>query len=135
MIKVLLVDDEARLCQAWERMLGSTPDVRLVGTLPRADGLGEAVARSEPSIVVIDLMMPGSDPIRAIEELRAERPNVRVVVYSGQRDRETLARAFDAGAWGYIDKLSDPGDLLTVLRRVSAGEVVFPEALGAPEGA
>ncbi len=126
MVKILLVDDEARLRQAWERLLASTPDVRLVGMLPNADKVLAAIEDVAPDIVLLDLTMPGKDPLEAIREMTKAHPDVRTVVYSARRDPESLREAFDAGAWAFVDKLSSPGDMLSTIQRVAKGEVVFP---------
>lgn len=125
-IRVLFVDDEVRLRRAWEKLFSSRTDMVLVGTLAQADGLVGAATELSPDIAVVDLTMPGIDPLKAIAELAAARPDVRAVVYSGQSDPQLLQAALDAGAWGYIDKLTAPATMFTVLQRVADGEVVFP---------
>ncbi len=129
MIRVLLIDDELRLCRAWEKLFRARSDMEVVGTLTRADELAAAVATSSPDVVVIDLTMPGLDPITAIRELASLHPSVKAIVYSGHSDPRALREAYDAGAWGYIDKLASTAHMFDAIRRVAAGEIVFPAAV------
>jgi two-component system response regulator DesR len=129
MIKVLFADDEPKLRQAWERLFTSQPDMELVGTLADAEGLVDAVTTLKPDIAVLDLSMPGRDPLDEIRRLVVVSPNVRTIVYTGRGDEETIRAAFDAGAWGYLDKLAPPADMFRTVRRVACGEAVFPPGL------
>jgi len=107
-------------------MMPSLGDIALVGALPSADEVVDVVSKDPPDIVVLDLTMPGRDPVQAIADLAAAHPSVKCVVYSAHSGAEALLPAHRAGAKGYIDKLSLPNDIGDVLRRVHAGEVVFP---------
>lgn len=129
MIKVLFADDEPKLRQAWERLFTSQPDMELVGTLPNAEGLADAVVALKPDVAVLDLSMPGRDPLDEIRRMVVVSPHVRSIVYSGHADLDSIRAAFDAGAWGYLDKLAPPADMFKVVRRVAGGESVFPPGL------
>jgi two-component system response regulator DesR len=124
-IRVLFVDDEPRLRTCWGRLIGAQPDMSLVGCLSSADELLTRVPRDD-SIVLLDLSMPGRDPLDAAAELRDARPECRVIVYSGHNDPDTLREVLSAGAWGLVDKLTPPLEILDAIRRVAVGRTVFP---------
>ncbi|CAG0982810.1 Transcriptional regulatory protein DesR [Phycisphaerales bacterium] len=126
MISVLLVDDQERLLLAWEKLLAAQPDMRLAGTLPAADRLIEVVSSSPVDVVILDLSMPGRSPLSAIRDLVEHGPGVRAIVLSAHADPAAIQAAFDAGVWAFVDKLSPPSHMLDVIRRVAAGEAVFP---------
>lgn len=130
MLKVLLIDDEPRLVRAWERLFASEPGIELVGTRDRADGLLSTVTELKPDVVVIDLTMPGVDPLDAIRQIVDAEPATHCVVYSAHGAPDILRAAHDAGARGYIDKVRAPMEMFPTIRRVAAGEVVFPEKCG-----
>lgn len=130
MIKILYVDDEIRLCKAWEKLFAMQADFELLGTSCRTEAVGGLVQQMGPDILLIDLTMPGDDPLGTIRRMAAEHPGTRSVVYTGRSDMESVRAACDAGAWGYIDKLAEPEEMFTVLRRVAAGETVFPALWG-----
>lgn len=129
MIRVLLVDDEFLIRQSWEALIAQQTDMILVGAMARADEVLSAARELNPTIVVMDLSMPGDDPLGAITSLAKAYPSVRTVVCSGYGTREKMQAAYDAGAWGFIDRLAEPDAVLSSLRAVSNGDVVFPELM------
>ncbi len=127
-IRVLWVDDSPDLLGAYTRLVQRTPGLEMIGTLERADDLVAESARLAPDVVVIDLTMPGKEPLSAVSELSGKLPNIRSIVFSGYDDAETVRSAANAGAWGLVPKLKDglPGDVLGTIRRVIQGEMCFP---------
>lgn len=125
-IRVLCVDDNPKLRAAWGRLLDREPDLELVGVLSRADELVETAQSRSADVVLLDLTMEGKDPLEAVIELSQRRPGTRVVIYSGSSEAEHVDRAIAAGAWGYVDKLAEPGRVVDAIRRVARGEIVLP---------
>ncbi len=126
MIRVLLVDDDPRILQAWRNAFAQREEFTVVGVRTEADHLDEALREHQPDQVVIDLTMAGAEPLDAVARLTLEHPGVRFVIHTAHSDFETIQRAFDAGAWAYVDKLSAATELFDVLRKVADGQVVFP---------
>lgn len=125
-IRILFVDDEVRLCRAWARLMETQEDLLLVGTAHHAGGLEDLIRELEAQLVLMDISMPGVDPLHAVSDLAPRYPGVRFVMYSGHSDPEIIRMAMDAGAWGFVDKLADAATLFSVLRRVANGETAFP---------
>lgn len=129
-VSILIADDDPSLREVWEQLVGRQDDMRVVGSCGSADHLAELIASSTPDVVLIDLTMPGADVCEAIESAASAFPLVKILVFSGRADGATVQRAMDAGAWGFVDKLSDPRDVLGAIRRVASGEVVIPSPSG-----
>lgn len=125
-VTLLLVDDSRDLTEVFALMARMEGWVRLVGVLHSADGLVAAVAEHAPDVVLLDLTMPGREPLEALGEVAREHPGTRVVVYSGYDDEQTVASAVAAGAWGFASKHLDVPGVLAVVRRVADGERVLP---------
>lgn len=125
-IRVMIVDDEARLCSAWERIISAEDDMAFVGALRRADTMMEAIQEHRPDVVLLDVVLPGRDSLEALAEAAASHPATRVVMYSAHHDPEIITRTIDGGGWGVVDKLESPRRILDVIRRVSGGEMCFP---------
>lgn len=134
MIRVLLVDDCQAFSKAYGKMMSREPDMDLVGTLNCADRLDDEAARLQPDIVVMDLSMPGRNPLDAISQLVASKPSVRSIICSGHDNEATARRVADAGAWGIVPKVTNGelGDMFGTIRRVSNGERCFPRGIGVP---
>lgn len=127
-IRVIFVDDEPRLRECWERLIRAQTDMMLLRSLRSADDLIQTVP-AEDSIVLLDLSMPGRDPLDAAAELRDRRPRCKVIVYSGYSDPRTAREAIAAGAWGLVDKLTPANDILDAIRRVASGGTAFPAGM------
>jgi DNA-binding NarL/FixJ family response regulator len=125
--RVLVVDDHEMFSEALALLLSRHDDVRLVGSARDAEEAMRLVDDDEPDVVLMDLDLPGIDGIEATRQIRQAVPRAKVVVLSGVVDTETIADALAAGACGYVPKTRAVDDLLDVVRRAAAGELVMPE--------
>lgn len=124
-IRVLLADDHTIVREGLRVLLGSEPDVEVVGEA--ADGR-EAVRLAvelEPDVVVMDLAMPQLNGVDATEQIRRRCPHTRVLVLSMHSGEEHVRPAIRAGASGFLLKGSGLSDLLAATRAVAAGDAFF----------
>ena len=122
MIRIVIADDHRVVRSGLEQLIGTFPDVELVGIA--ADGrqaLALCVERA-PDVALLDLAMPDMDGIRATREIRAAAPTTNVVVFTSFSDRDRIMQALDAGAIGYLLKDADPEDLHRAIQAVARGE-------------
>jgi DNA-binding NarL/FixJ family response regulator len=124
--KVLCVDDSPDIGGLCRRMIDAEPDMACVGVLTRADELVDHVIQTRADIVVLDLTMPGKEPLEAVRELTEAAPWCRVLAFSGHDDHQLLMTVSEAGAWGLVSKGMDPGRLTKAIRQVAGGEFVRP---------
>ncbi len=121
-IKALIADDHPLVREGLRGLLATEPDMVLVGEA--TDGV-EAVglARSlNPDVILLDLMMPNKTGIEAIEEIKDENPDAKILVVTSFGEDENVFPAIKAGALGYLLKDSSPRELLAALREVYRGE-------------
>ncbi|WP_283133182.1 response regulator [Rhizohabitans arisaemae] len=129
MIRVLLADDEALVRTGFRLLLGSQPDMTVVGEA--ADG-AEAVrlgGRLRPDVVLMDLHMPGVDGVQATERIAAELPEVRVLALSTFDLDEHVVAMLRAGAAGFLPKDVSPEELVEAVRVVHRGEAAVAPRL------
>lgn len=126
MIKVLLVDDQTLVRQAFALMLSVEDDIHLVGQC--GNGMEAVAAAGQCDVVLMDIEMPVLNGIEATRRIRATHPGVEVIVLTTFDRDDYLFEALDAGAAGFLLKNAEPEKLLESIRTVAAGD-----ALLAPE--
>jgi two-component system, NarL family, response regulator NreC len=124
-IRVLCVDDHAFLVDGLKARFALEPDIDLVGRLPAADELVQEVKRLRPDVVLLDIEMPGTDPFEAIEDIRRQIPDTRIIMLSAYVRDHYVSAAFKAGAWGYFSKGDDADSIVDGIRKVDQGEFAF----------
>jgi DNA-binding NarL/FixJ family response regulator len=115
-IRVLCVDDHAVISMAMRATIDASPDMHCVGCMERADMLVETVGELQPDAVLLDLHMPGKEPMAAMRDLILEHPDVAIIVFSGSDDNETRRTALMSGAWCYLQKGGSGQKILDAIR-------------------
>jgi NarL family two-component system response regulator LiaR len=121
-IRILIADDHAIVREGLRALIGTRPDMELVGEA--ADGV-EAVLKARslrPDVILLDLVMPRKDGIEAIGEIKRENPKARILVLTSFAEDEKVFPAIQSGALGYLLKDSSPQELLRAIREVYRGE-------------
>ncbi|GAA2810699.1 response regulator transcription factor [Saccharopolyspora taberi] len=128
-IRVVVVDDEPMVCAHLRTILGSAPDIDVVGDAQDGAAAVEVVVRRLPRVVLMDLRMPGVDGLTAIERI-TQLPNPPAVVALTTFDADQyVLRALRAGAAGFLVKSTPPEDLIGLVRVAADGHTVLsPEA-------
>jgi DNA-binding NarL/FixJ family response regulator len=125
MIKVVLVDDQA-LFRAGVRMLvGSQPDMDVVGEAGDGREALEVITRTKPDVVLMDIRMPVMDGLTATAELLKNPEPPHIVMLTTFDLDEAAARAIQQGASGFLLKDAEPEFLLAAIRTVDSGSSVI----------
>ena len=128
MIGVLVVDDHEVFSEALALLLEQQPGVRLLGAAQGGSRALEICRDEAPDVVLMDIDMPEMDGVEATRRLRELCPEAKVVIVTGLDDPTVVANALAAGACGYVPKTRAVEDLMDVVQRAAAGELVMPEA-------
>lgn len=129
--RLLLVDDHALIREGLASLLAYQDDFAVVGEAEDAeDALAQAQAL-RPDIVLMDVELPGEDGIAATRRLKAELPELTVVMLTVHDDSLTLFEAIKAGAQGYLVKNVRSRELLEQLRAAASGEAAISRRLAA----
>jgi DNA-binding NarL/FixJ family response regulator len=104
MVSVYLCDDVPELRRLMRLILEEDPGLRVVGEADEAQTGIEEIAELQPSVVVLDLSMPGMDGLEALPLIRRAAPNTGVIVFSGFTAERMEALALEQGADRYIEK-------------------------------
>jgi DNA-binding NarL/FixJ family response regulator len=121
-ISVLLVDDEALVRAGLRMILESADDLTVIGDAEDGRAAIEAVGRSRPDVVLMDIRMPRVDGLAATAAIRARPDPPAIVVLTTFDTDDAVFRALEAGATGFLLKDTPPADLLRAVRLAAAGD-------------
>lgn len=119
-IRVLLADDHALFRDGIGGILNQEPDIEVIGYAKDGMEAIDLVRKLGPSMVVMDIGMPGMDGIEATRAIHRRFPKVRIIGLSMYDDQERAEAMFSAGAVAYKSKACAPTELISTIRACSA---------------
>jgi NarL family two-component system response regulator LiaR len=121
-IRVLIVDDQAIVRKGVHALLAEVGTITVVGEAADGEQAIALVAKLQPDVILMDLVMPGVDGIEAIRRLTSRQRETRILVLTSFAGDDKVFPAIKAGALGYLLKDSEPSDLLEAIHQVHRGE-------------
>jgi DNA-binding NarL/FixJ family response regulator len=128
-LRLLVVDDHEVVRQGLVSLLDRRDGFEVVA---QAGTVAESIAtasRFEPDVVIMDVRLPDGSGIEACREIRAARPETRVVMLTSYPDEEAVLSAIIAGASGYLLKQIRGRELVSALEAVGRGESLLDSAV------
>lgn len=136
-VKLLIVDDHPLFRQGVRSALSVYDDIDVVADASSGEDaiawLTAAPPNREPSVVLVDLNLPGISGLELTRQLRHQYPSLGVVMLSIHEGDEHAFNALQAGAADYRSKDINPKDLADILRRVARGEYVINDVVEKPK--
>ena len=129
--RVLLADDHDVVRQGFRLVLGTQPDIEVVGEAPNGREAIEQARRLRPDLVLMDVTMPVIDGLEATRRIKAEMPAVCVLMFTSHEEPEYLLEAMQAGAAGYVLKGAPVSRLVAAIRRTIGGESPLDQEMAA----
>lgn len=129
--RVLVADDHDVVRRGLCLVLGTQPDLEVVGEAADGQEALEQARRLRPDVVLMDVTMPVMDGLEATRQLKAEMPHVCVLVVTSHENPEYLLEAIEAGAAGYVLKGAPVSRLIGSIRRTIEGESPLDQELAA----
>lgn len=124
-IKVLLVDDHPLILVGIRSMLEGKPGIQIAGTASDGRQALELAMALKPDVMVMDVMMPGMDGIELARRMRAQMPDIALLVLSSDTSVGTLETLLGIGIDGFLPKSSDEATMLDAIRSVAGGYEFF----------
>ena len=125
-IRILTVDDHPVLREGIAAVLASEQDMLLVAEASNGREAVEQFRTHHPDVTLMDVQMPEVNGIDAIVKIREEFPDARIIVLTTYTGDAQAARAFKAGAYGYLLKNMVRKELIDTIRTVHAGKKRIP---------
>src|SRR5215211_6384337 len=121
-LRVMLVDDHEVVRDGIRAMLVPEEDIHVTAEAGTVREAIDEADRTRPEVVVMDVRLADGSGIEATREIRAARPDTKVLMLTSFADDEALFSSIMAGASGYVLKQVKSGDLLRAIRSVGAGD-------------
>jgi DNA-binding NarL/FixJ family response regulator len=129
MIRVLICDDQTVVREGLAAILGTEPEIEVVGLVGNGLEALEMMARARPDIVLMDLQMPVMNGVQTTRRLRRDHPQVYVLILTTYADDAWLFDAIEAGASGYLLKDTRRDDLVAAVKGTAAGKSFLDPAV------
>jgi len=125
-VRVLLADDQAMVRAGFRMILGSEPDIEVVGEAENGEQAAAAARRLRPDVVLMDIQMPGGDGLQATRRITgSDGLTSRVVILTTFERDEYVFEAMQSGASGFLLKNAPPEELIHAVRVVAAGDALL----------
>lgn len=126
--RVLIADDHAIVRDGLQRILASDPSIVVAGEARDGHEVLAAVRAGGFEVLLLDLSMPGRSGVDLIKQVKAEHPEVRILVLSMHDQAQYAERTIRAGASGYLTKDTAAKQLVAAITRIAAGGMfITPE--------
>lgn len=125
LVRVLLCDDHKIVREGLKMVLADDPWLQVVAEADTGLGVLDAVQMLQGhtgiDVVLLDIALPGLDGLEVLQILRRDWPALPVLMLSTYPEKQYAVRCLKLGASGYLNKSTDPDDLIAALRRVAEG--------------
>ena len=125
-IKVLIVDDHPVVRAGLTSMLGTQPNLEVIGSASTGEEALDMVRRGDPDVLLLDLRMPGMNGVDTLGALAKTGSSSRVIILTSFETDEDIYRAFQAGAQGYLLKNTSLREMVEAITMVQAGRRYVP---------
>lgn len=118
---VSIVEDNEQLRSTLARMLNRADGFQCLGDYGTAEIALEAIPKSPPNVVLMDINLPGMNGVECVRKLKQLVPATQIVMLTAYEDTENIFNSLAAGASGYLLKRSKSGEILDAIREVQGG--------------
>ena len=129
-IRVCIADDHAVVRQGLRVFLSTQPDIEVIGEAATGAAAIALVDRLSPDIMVMDLLMPDTDGFSVTRHIRDMCPQTRVIILTSYSAEGYVLRALRAGAFSYLLKDAEAGEIATAIRKTMNNQAVIAPAVG-----
>jgi DNA-binding NarL/FixJ family response regulator len=129
--RLFVIDDHALVRLGMRQLLDSEPDLQVCGDAEDLAGALKKLADTPTDLVLLDLSLRTGDGIDALRQLRAERPDLRILVITTHDEKVYGERVIRGGAIGYVMKAVPADELIGAIRKALRGELAVSPALAA----
>lgn len=127
--RVLVVDDHPTVCEGLSHRINAQADMSVCGVAADGKEAIENIPKVQPHLVIVDISLKNSNGLDLVKELAARHPGIRVLVHSMYDETIYADRCLRAGAQGYLNKESDPNEVINAIREIRGGNVYLSPSM------
>ena len=120
-ITVAIVEDDRRVRESLTVLINGTENIRCISSHSSAEEAIEHIVYKKPDVVLMDINLPGMTGIECVRKLKAQLPQVQILMLTMYEDDEKVFQSLVAGASGYLVKRTSPSELLNAIQEVHSG--------------
>lgn len=120
-LRIIIADDHPIVREGLKKIISSSEDMEVTGEAATGQELLRLIDTHKCDCIVLDISMPGESGLVIAHEIKSRNSLLPILIVSMYPEEQLAIRAFRAGASGYLTKSSAPTELLTAIRKVSAG--------------
>ena len=125
--RVLIVEDQAAICEMVAETINAQARCRVIGTAADGTAAIEMALRLRPDILVLDVLMPGISGIEVLRRLGRSLNGMRVLVFSGKQEPHIVRALIQEGVHGFVNKHGSLGELRLAIDALAQGRTWFNE--------
>jgi DNA-binding NarL/FixJ family response regulator len=131
-IRILLADEHSAVRSGLKKFIMVNKDLQSVGEATDGQEAIRLAALHKPDVILMDLMKPGMDGIKAARQIHREHPEVKIIALTSFSEKKMVQEALNAGAIGYLQKNITARELKSAIHAAHAGQMTLsPEAMQA----
>ena len=130
MIRILVADDHAVVREGLRQIVSETPGMVVADEASTGWELLEKVWKQQFDVLILDISMPGRDALDLVKQLKKERPELAILVFTMHSEGQYAVRFLKAGVSGYLSKERAPDELVLAIRKVSQGGKYITSSIG-----
>jgi DNA-binding NarL/FixJ family response regulator len=128
-MRVLIVDDHPVTRDGLKKAFEITDEIDVVGEASSGDEAIQFAQDLSPDVIFMDVRMPGMNGIQATRIIREHRPDTKVILFTIDESRASVAEAIQAGVSGYLLKDAGVNELVNAAKQAMAGKAVIHPTL------
>ena len=128
-ISVLIVDDHAMFRMGLKSILGTCREIKVIGDASNGKAAVTQAKKLQPTVVIMDLLMPEMDGVEATRQILASAPGTNVLILTTFGTADGISHALDAGAKGALLKTAELAELKTAIQTISSGRIYVSDEI------
>lgn len=121
MLNVAIVEDNKTLCSSLENLFNRTEGMKCVASLGNLMNVVSELAKANPHIVLMDIGLPNISGIEGVRTVKANFPEIQIMMFTVFEDDDSIFDAIKAGASGYLLKKSAPEEIIEAIKELYRG--------------